>query len=224
MVVPHAGINVSGPIAAHAFAELKKDDHHDAYIIIGPDHYGQPYDVVMSSEPYRTPMGTVPVHRELADRLGTSVPDHPSAHRREHSIEVVLPFLQYVDPEARIVPIIMGRQDPDTARDLAETIRRCTEDIDAVIIASSDLMHYVPDSEEKEKDGAFLERVCECDIDGMYREVYGNDLSICGYGPIAAASIASGSESARLLKHSNSWETIGYDRDSVVGYASLILG
>ena len=219
MVVPHAGINVSGPIAAHGFAELKKDGHRDAYIIIGPDHYGQPFDLVMCSDPYVTPMGECRVS-DVAYRLRELITDSPNAHRHEHSIEVELPFLQFIDPGAEIVPIIMGRQDLPTAKRLAEAIRIASEGKDVMIIASSDLMHYVPDDVEKRMDGEFLERMTALDVEGTYDLVYRNRLSICGYGPIAAAILASEPSKARLLCHSNSWETIHYDRDAVVGYAA----
>ncbi len=220
-VVPHAGIGVSGPVAAHAFAELKRDGHRDAYIIIGPDHYGQPYDLVMCSDSYMTPMGECGVSG-IGKRLAGLIADSPRAHRLEHSIEVEVPFLQYIDPEAEIVPIIMGRQDLQTAARLAEAIRTAAEGKDAVIIASSDLMHYVPDDVEKELDRGFLDRMTALDVEGMYDCVRRDRMTVCGYGPIAAAILAARPSRARLLCHSNSWETIRYDRDAVVGYASAV--
>ena len=220
VVVPHAGINVSGPIAAHAFAELRKDGHRDAYIIIGPDHRGQPFDLVMCSDPYVMPMGECKVS-SIAYRLRELITDSPNAHRYEHSIEVELPFLQFIDPEAEIVPIIMGRQDIATARRLAEAIRTACEGKDVVVIASSDLMHYVPDEVEKRLDREFIEKILALDVEGMYECVYGNRMSVCGYGPIAAAMRATEPSKATLLSHSNSWETIHYDRDAVVGYTSI---
>ncbi|MBP5394492.1 MAG: AmmeMemoRadiSam system protein B [Candidatus Methanomethylophilaceae archaeon] len=222
ILAPHAGIAVSGPIAAHAFAELKRSGHRDAYIIIGPDHYGQPFDLVMCSDPYLTPMGECKVNMELAGRLRERIRDSPNAHRFEHSIEVELPFLQFIDPDAEIVPIIMGRQDLATAQKLAEAIVDSVGDMDVAIIASSDLMHYVPDRVEKELDSKFLDHVLAHDIGGMYDTVRRYDMTVCGYGPIAAALMASDPTESKLLCHSNSWETIHYDRDAVVGYAAAI--
>ena len=222
IIAPHAGIAVSGPIAAHAFAELRKSGHHDAYIIIGPDHYGQPFDLVMCSEPYLTPMGECPVNMEVAGRLRNFIRDSPNAHRFEHSIEVEIPFLQFIDPKAEIVPIIMGRQDLNTAKELAEAIAESTEGLDVVTIASSDLMHYVPDKVEKELDKKFLEHVLAHDIGGMYDTVRRYDMTVCGYGPIAAAIMASDPDESELLCHSNSWETIHFDQDAVVGYAAAV--
>ena len=92
--------------------------------------------------------------------------------------------------------------------------------MDVAIIESSDLMHYVPDHVEKELDSRFLERVLAHDIGGMYDTVRRYDMTVCGYGPIAASIMASDPKGSRLLCHSNSWETIHYDRDAVVGYAA----
>lgn len=220
VVAPHAGIAVSGPIAAHSFAELRKSGHRDAYIIIGPDHYGQPFDLVMCSDSYLTPLGECRVNTELAGRMREHIKDSPNAHRFEHSIEVEVPFLQFIDRDAEILPIIMGRQDLNTATRLAEIITECTKDMDVAIIASSDLMHYVPDDVEKELDRKFIDRMLAHDVGGMYDTVRRYDMSICGYGPIAASVMASDPDRGVLLKHSNSWETIHYDRDAVVGYAS----
>ena len=82
-------------------------------------------------------------------------------------------------------------------------------------------MHYVPDEVEKRLDREFIERILALDVEGMYECVYGNRMSVCGYGPIAAAMMATEPSKATLLSHSNSWETIHYDRDAVVGYTSI---
>ena len=220
VLAPHAGIAVSGPIAAHAFSELKRSGHRDAYIIIGPDHYGQPFDLVMCSDSYLTPMGECKVNMELAKRMRGFIKDSPNAHRFEHSIEVEIPFLQFIDRDAEILPIIMGRQDLGTAQRLAEAIMECTKGMDVAVIASSDLMHYVPDKVEKELDSRFIDCMLALDVGGMYDTVRRYDMSICGYGPIAASLMATDPSNATLLKHSNSWETIHYDQDAVVGYAA----
>lgn len=218
IVTPHAGISVSGSVAAHAFHALEEGGHRDAYIIIGPDHYGQPYDIVTCSDNFQTPMGECETNTRIIDRLKQHIPDSRSAHAREHSIEVVLPFLQHIDPDAEIVPIIMGDQRMEAAQFLSEVIRDSTEDMDVAIIASSDLMHYVPDDTERTLDGEFISCVSELNVPAMYDCVYSYRLSICGYGPIATAMLASGAERAEILEHCNSWDTVHYDPDSVVGY------
>ncbi|MGN1045191.1 MAG: AmmeMemoRadiSam system protein B [Candidatus Methanomethylophilaceae archaeon] len=220
VLVPHAGYMASGMNAAHGFHALKNGDRPDAYVVIGPDHYGVPYRTVMCSDAYLTPLGECPVHREICGRLRELIPDDPRAHMREHSVEVEIPFLQYIDPDAKIVPVIMGRQDIGTATALADALKEACRGFDVRFVASSDLMHYVPYDTEKGLDSMLLEHVTACDIGGMYRMISEFDMSVCGYGPIAAAIMASGSTKGELLKHTNSWDSLSYDRNAVVGYAS----
>lgn len=221
-LVPHAGYQCSGMNAAHAFKAIAEDGRPDAYIIIGPDHYGVPFDAVLCSDPYLTPLGECGVHQKIAGRLAQEYMDSPHAHMMEHSVEVEVPFLQYIDPDAKIVPIIMGRQDMAFARKLGESIRRACEGYDAVVIASSDMSHYVPKNVAERNDGLLLDRACSLDIPGMYDVISKNDISACGYGPIAAMITAVAPEKGELLKHSDSWDSLHYMKESVVGYASAV--
>lgn len=218
IVVPHAGMPVSGPIAAHSFRALEEGGHRDAYIVIGPDHYGQPYDLVTCSDSFLTPMGECRTCSEIVDRLRKHMPDSRLAHSREHSIEVILPFLQHIDPDAEIVPIIMGDQSMESAKILADLLRESIGSLDVTIIASSDLMHYVPCETERMLDSEFISAVSELDVPAMYDAIRRNRMTVCGYGPIAAAIMASGADCAEILMHGNSWDTIHRDRESVVGY------
>ena len=222
VLVPHAGYQCSGMNAAHAFKRIAEDGKPDAYVIIGPDHYGIPFDTVVCSDSYLTPLGECKVHERIAAKLAQSVVDSPNAHRFEHSVEVEVPFLQYIDPDARIVPIIMHRQDIDSARRLGNLIREACEGYDVVVIASSDMSHYIPKDAAERLDGMLLERACALDIEGMYDVIARYDISACGYGPIAAMITAVNPSSGSLLLHSDSWDSLRYMRDSVVGYASAV--
>ena len=219
---PHAGYMASGMFAAHTYSALKEDGRPDAYVIIGPDHYGIPYDFVLCSDTYLTPLGECRTHQEICARLRELMPDDPRAHMREHSIEVQIPFLQTIDPDAKIVPIIMSRQDMHTAERLSQILRKACEGFDVVFIASTDLMHYVPARVEKNIDTKYLEKVCECDIDGMYHMTQDFEMTVCGNGPTAVAILASGSRKGKLLAHGNSWDSLGFDEDAVVGYAATM--
>ena len=221
-LVPHAGYQCSGMNAAHAFKSIAEDGRPDAYIIIGPDHYGVPFDVVLCSDPYLTPLGECKVHERIAAKLAQSIMDSPNAHRFEHSVEVEIPFLQYIDPDARIVPIIMRHQDIDSAIRLGNRIREACEGYDVVVLASSDMSHYIPKDAAAKLDMMLLEKACNLDIEGMYDAISRYDISACGYGPIAAMITAVSPTKGRLLKHSDSWDSLHYMRESVVGYASAI--
>lgn len=220
MMAPHAGYMASGMFAAHSYSAIKEDGLPEAYVIIGPDHYGVPYDFVLCSDSFLTPLGECRTHDTICARLRELMPDDPRSHMREHSIEVQIPFIQAIDPDARIVPIIMSRQDIRTAQRLAEVLKKACEGFDVIFIASTDLMHYVPAEAERRLDSVYLEQVCSCNIESMYRTIHGYDMTVCGNGPTAAAILASGCSRGTLLKHGNSWDSLGFDEGAVVGYAS----
>lgn len=217
---PHAGYMASGPFAAHTYSALKEDGLPDAYVIVGPDHYGIPYDFSLCSDPYLTPLGECQTHDVICTRLRELMPDDARSHMREHSVEVQIPFVQFIDPDARIVPIVMGRQDRRTAERLASILRSACEGFDVVFIASTDLSHYIPAEAERNVDSKYLEHVCDCDIDGMYRMMNDLDMTVCGNGPTAVVLMASGATEGTLIRHGNSWDSLGFDADAVVGYAS----
>lgn len=222
VVVPHAGYMFSGPCAAFAFKAIAEAPKPEAYVVIGPDHYGNGYPLSMCTEEYWTPFGECETAWEIAAPLSKLVPDVPSAHAREHSIEVVLPFLKYVDPEARIVPIIMGDQNKATAELLSDALMDLADEHDIVFIASSDLVHYVPKSYADVIDARFLAHVRNLDVDGIYSCVYEDKLSVCGYGPIATVVTASCATHAEVLCQTDS-SAAGLDEDSVVGYGSVAM-
>ncbi len=105
-VMPHAGYMFSGPVAAHVAAALAKDGFPETFIIMGPKHRGIGSPIAITTEPFSTPLGTVEIDLELAKELHTGVIDDDlTAHREEHSIEVQLPFLQYIKPDIKFVPL-----------------------------------------------------------------------------------------------------------------------
>ena len=221
-LVPHAGYQCSGMNAAHSFKAIAEDGRPDAYIVIGPDHHGVPFDMVLCSDSYLTPLGECKVHEKIAAKLAQSITDSPNAHMFEHSVEVEVPFLQYIDPDARIVPIIMRRQDMESAKRLGDLIKEACEGYDVVVIASSDMSHYIPKDIAERLDMMLLEKACDLDIEGMYDVIGRYDISACGYGPIAAMITATRPSKGTLLKHSDSWDSLNYMKDSVDGYASAI--
>jgi AmmeMemoRadiSam system protein B len=222
-VVPHAGYQASGMNAAHVYKSIAEDGLPEAYVVIGPDHYGVPFDAVMCSDPYLTPLGECKVHREIAGKLSEYIIDSPNAHRFEHSIEVELPFIQYIDPDPHVVPVIMHRQDRAEAEKVAAAVRKACEGHDVIVIASSDLSHYIPRDAAARLDGMVLDNIARLDVNGLYSAIEEYDISACGYGPIAAAIMATQPSKARILKHSDSWDSLGYDIQKVVGYGTAIL-
>jgi len=223
VVAPHAGYVYSGICAAHSFKAIAEDGLPDAYIVIGPDHHGVPYDLVTSSEDYCTPLGPVKVHQQILARLREYIPDDPRAHVREHSIEVELPFLQYIDKAPAIVPVIMGRQDMQTAERLARALKMACEGYDVVVIASSDLVHYVPKAMADRLDSHFLNAVASGNVASVYDEVRRNNLSVCGYGPIATAMLMSLPGRIQVMDQTDSSFAFNHDTNAVVGYGSVVM-
>ena len=221
-VAPHAGYRASGMNAAHVYKAIKENGLPDAYVIIGPDHYGVPYRTVMCSDPYVTPLGVCEIHEEIAERLRKTIPDDPKAHRMEHSVEVQAPFIQYIDPAPKIVPIIMRDQREENAKELAVRIKDACNGFNVIVIASSDLSHYIPKKEAEHVDSLFLKQVLAKDIDGMYETLRNNRMSVCGYGPIAAAAILSEKARSEMLCHTDSFDSLGTDDSAVVGYSSIV--
>jgi len=220
-VVPHAGLVFSGPVAAHGYAQMAADGMPETVVIIGPNHTGYGRAVSASSEDFETPLGVVRSDRDILSRMKGVVEIDRAAHLYEHSFEVQLPFLQYLDPEIKIVPIVMGRQDIVMARETAKVLREACAGRDVVFLASSDLSHYLPAEVARERDGMVLERILSLDAEGLVGVGERNDISMCGYGPVAVMIMACGGSKARLLHYGNSGDV--RPMADVVGYAAAVV-
>jgi len=228
LVCPHAGYMFSGPVAAHSYYRLGLDRKPDVVVIFGPNHTGYGSALaVMNEGVWRTPLGDVEVDSVTANQIVNEsriVDVDDSAHRLEHSIEVQLPFLQYLyGSEFRIVPICFLMQDLSSAKEVGQSVAKVLAGRDAVIIASSDMTHYEPHERAAKKDMLALKAVEAMDETRFYSIVEENRISACGYGPIAAlitAAKALGAKEAKLLCYKTSGDVIG-DHSSVVGYAAV---
>jgi len=225
LVVPHAGYIYSGPVAAHAYNELANDGVFDTAVILGPNHtgYGAAVSVWIKGN-WRTPLGEVKINKELADKLlGGVIEADETAHLYEHSIEVQLPWLQYLYGEVSIVPITMLAQDIETAREVGKAVSKVGDNI--IIIASSDFTHYEPHHIASEKDKSMIEAIINLDEGKLYQRRASLDCTMCGYGAVAAAIVAAKAMKAKeatLLKYATSGDTSG-DFSRVVGYGSIVI-
>ena len=228
LICPHAGYMFSGPVAAHAYYELAVDGKPDLVVLFGPNHTGLGSGLaIMNDGVWRTPLGDVEVDHEAADQIvqeSEIVDIDDVAHSREHSIEVQLPFLQYLYGAAfKIVPICFLMQDLSSATQVGEAVAKVLVDKNAVIIASSDMTHYEPQQNAEKKDRKALEAVEAMDAPRFQSTIESYGITACGYGPIEAliaAAKAMGSKEARLLCYETSGDVIG-DRSNVVGYAAV---
>ena len=228
LICPHAGYMFSGAVAANAYYELASDGRPDTVVIMGPNHTGYGSALAVVSEGFwRTPLGDVEVDGEIANRIvqETNILDIDElAHRFEHSIEVQLPFLQYLyGSEFKFVPICFQMQDLASAMEVGSALAEVLANKNAVVIASSDMTHYEPQGNASGKDLAALKAVEAMDEKRFHSTIEKQNITACGYGPITALITAAkglGVTEAKLLCYKTSGDTTG-DYSSVVGYAAV---
>ena len=236
VICPHAGYMYSGACAAHAYKALAEAKIPDLYILIGPNHQSGQSSV--SSETIQTPLGIIRADqnfaRDLAAKKNLKLDD--GVHAREHSVEVQLPFLQFVLKEkmdkVKIVPIIISH-DADlhqVAIDIKETL--LDQDKKAVFIVSSDFTHYgygygyVPFSENikenlEKLDMGAVELIKKQDYNGFLNYVEETKATICGALPIALLLRTIKAKNVTLLKYYTSGEVVGDTKNSV-SYVSML--
>lgn len=229
IIVPHAGYKYSGAVAGYGFSLLKQKEV-DTVIMIGPSHYNdfQGYALTRFSA-FDTPFGSVPVNAEFASQLMAEdeAPFHylDTAHIREHSLEVQLPFLQIsLVNDFKIVPILMGRQTVENIvegmKTMAKVLKRWEKNY--IIVISSDLSHYYSDQTAREMDGKFIEIMESFEPRKLIQHVSKKDIEACGAGPVACL-LELGKKLKRTniknLIYRNSGDVSG-NTDRVVGYLS----
>jgi AmmeMemoRadiSam system protein B len=229
IVAPHAGLMYSGPVAAHAY-RLLAGRTFDVAVLVGPSHFVAFEGVaVHPSGGFDTPYGVVPVDADCATALMAAVPlvhERATAHAREHSLEMQLPFLQRVAPGIKIVPLLMGRQTSDTARALAEGLAAVLRGRNALLVASTDLSHYHDAVTAASLDAVVIDHVAQFSADGLQAAIEAQPEHACGGGPTVAVMRAArdlGARDAVVLHYGDSGDVSG-DKSAVVGYLSAAFG
>lgn len=228
-MAPHAGYVYSGPCAAHLYAAI--DPAVKRVVVLGVNHWARGHRAALSPWPvWRTPLGEVAVDRELGEILQARVkflkPDAPP-HAQEHSIEVHLPFLERVLGDFTFLPISLSHLSEGECAELGAAIADlCKRDVAGgpkiLILASSDLSHYLSPKETDRVDQIALEPLLAMDAPRLLRVVDAENISMCGVLPTAVmlfAANALGGKCARLLKHCHSGDVSPMRK--VVGYASV---
>ena len=236
IIVPHAGYSYSGEVAALAYREIR-DRNIRRVIVISPSHRDYFNGVsVYSGELYRTPLGDIEVDREFCRALAehceiANISDKghkPSAGSQfgEHALEVQLPFLQCALDTFKLVPLVMGQQDLGTAAQLGLALSRLSDEVETLLVASSDLSHFHDYEKARNLDLSFLEVLQHFDYFTLSHLLDSGEIEACGGGPVMTALIASenlGASECRLLSYRNSGDVAAGTRDRVVGYASAVL-
>jgi AmmeMemoRadiSam system protein B len=229
IVSPHAGLIYSGPVAAHAY-RLLLGRHFDVAVLVGPSHFvGFSGVSVYPSGGFDTPFGVAPIDHRCASELLAASPvisDLTATHAREHSLEMQLPFLQRLAPTTPIVPLLMGYQTADTARQLAEALVTVLARRKALLVASTDLSHYHDAATAARLDGVVIDCVSRFDEEGLQRALELQPEHACGGGPMVAVMRAArglGARDAVVLEHADSGDVSG-DKSAVVGYMAAAFG
>lgn len=222
LVVPHAGYMYSGPVAAHAFLALAEDGLPETVVIVGPNHTGRGMPLAVATEPFDTPLGVAALDAQVTDALlRDPLAGDMEAHRYEHSLEVMLPFLLHLSPDLQFAFVCMGRQDGAAAQAVGRAVSEALRGRDGLVLASTDFSHYVPPAVAARKDRLAIDAIVEGDAKGLLRVVEGERITMCGYGPVAASLIALDGPEGEALAYGNSADAV--PMDDVVGYAALAL-
>lgn len=228
ILAPHAGLIYSGSVAGEVYSAI---EFPKTFVLIGPNHTGLGAKIsMMASGEWEIPTGVFSIDEKLSRRIAANTPiisKDANAHTFEHSLEVQLPFIAYFSTEPKIVPIAVMSASLEECRLLGEGIAKSIKEVNyaTVIVASSDMSHYVPDDVARQKDRKAIEMIKSLNPEGLYTVVSRERISMCGYLPAAVmlfAAKALGAIEARLIKYSTSGEVSG-DYDQVVGYAGMIV-
>jgi MEMO1 family protein len=226
VVVPHAGYMYSGHVAGKVFSSIELPND---FIILCPNHtgHGSDFDVYPEGE-WLTPLGSATVDEELVSELIQRFPHAKKdgrAHVREHSLEVQLPFLQYLKGQIRFLPICIRQfhyeKLEQLGQSLADIIRQSNRSL--LLVASSDMTHYESQESAGKKDKLAIAAMERMDPQGLYDTVHEHNISMCGYLPVTVAMIAAkslGAKQGKLVQYATSGDATG-DYGSVVGYAGL---
>jgi MEMO1 family protein len=226
IIAPHAGYVYSGAVAGALYGQI----HIPATVVIlGPNHHGIGARAALSADnEWLTPLGAVPVNIRLSRLIAEFVPDvrtDASAHVREHSLEVQIPFLQVIRPDVTIVPLSLGFGDFERCRILGEglalAIRQFGEEV--LIVASSDMTHYESAESARVKDEQALREILALNPEGLVQVCRSKGITMCGVIPAAVMLVAAlelGATESRVVRYATSGDVTG-DNRQVVAYAGV---
>lgn len=227
-VVPHAGYQYSASVAAWSFAEMAAESPQ-AIVLLGVNHHSNGSQLALAPEKgWQTPLGVSPISHELGaqfQRDCTFASYDAAAHQFEHSLEVQLPFIQYLYGELPILPILFGRLRAMELYQVGQALAALSKTANVIFLASSDFSHYLSQAEANRLDKLALAEICAINPQGLLKVVNDNNITMCGIAPVAAmlfAAIEDGVDQANCLHYHTSGDVTG-DKSSVVGYGAAVL-
>ena len=238
IVVPHAGYVYSGQICADGWNQVRGGTY-DAVVLLGTNHTapGLRKIALYPDSGFRTPLGTAMVDGDLVAAILAASPDciaDKGPHIREHSVEVQIPFVQVLFPQARIVAAIVGEADPNLFNRFGTALAAVLKGRRALIVASSDLSHYPSAADAEIADMKTLEAVATLDPAALHamirsqmaRRIPNLSTCACGEAPIMAAMVAAkamGATGGRIVSYAHSGSLPIGERERVVGYGAVVL-
>lgn len=226
IIAPHAGYVYSGAIAGQVYAAIAIPT---TILILGPNHHGSGAGAALYPDgEWLTPLGPVTINSRLNSLLQQNVPlvrPDTAAHEFEHSLEVQVPFIQYLRPDATISAICLGHGGFDSVRQIGEGVAAAIKAYgdDVLIVASSDMTHYESAESARRKDELALERVLGFDPQGLLQVCRNEQITMCGVVPAAVMLVAAGklgAARAELVAYGTSGDVTG-DNRQVVAYAAV---
>lgn len=224
VVCPHAGYLYSGKTAVQTLSTVFIPDR---VILLGPNHTGLGDTVAVSADTeWETPFGNIEVDSSMVDsvmsQIGFSLDS--SAHMKEHSLEVILPILKFLNPNVRMLPICIQQLSLNDCYQIANGICQVMKQYpESLLIASSDMNHFEAADISKKKDQLAIDAILKMDPDSLYHTVMDNRISMCGVFPTVIMLMTlnqMGQHQADLISYSHSGEVNG-DTERVVGYAGI---
>lgn len=226
IIAPHAGYIYSGAVAGAIYGRIAIPP---TVVILGPNHHGIGARTALYPDgEWLTPLGSAAINGRLAALVARHAPqveEDATAHHYEHSLEVQLPFLQFVRPDVSIVPLCLGFGDFASCRSLGEGLARAIREYgeETLIVASSDMTHYESAAAAREKDDQAIREVLALNPEGLVRTCREKGVTMCGVIPAAVMLVAArelGATGAELVRYATSGDVTG-DNRQVVAYAAL---
>ncbi len=228
VISPHAGYVYSGPVMGHVFSRIEVPD---TVVILAPNHTGggTPFSIWPNGS-WRTPIGDTRIDEELVNEILDScelIEKDKAAHLNEHSAEVILPFLQYNNPQVKIVVIVIRSRNFEDLRIIGNAIGHVLNKTKpgTLVVASSDMTHYESQESAKVKDQNAIKEIVALREEGLHEVVRDLDISMCGVSPVISMMVCSkvrNAAKAELISYATSGDITG-DHDNVVGYAGVIV-
>ncbi len=229
LMVPHAGYIYSGAIAGKVYDQVTIPNR---VILLGPNHHGIGHPgAVYSKGDWTTPLGAITIDAPLAQELLSATPllqADTTAHQLEHSLEVQVPFIQYLNHQSTLVPICLGHQSLDHLLKIATAIAAViSKNIDPILlIASTDMTHFESAESAARKDRIALQSVETVDAEGLFKNVVKQRISMCGFMPtVVLLKVAQllGMTQSTIVVYGNSGD-VTHDYNEVVAYAGALVG